>query len=166
MGKRNPTGDETGKLYAMFWRLMELSVHRYGSFPTGQLLTVLTIMLLDQADYHPTIGELAEITRLPKSTVSRYVSVEMSNGFLEEIIDPEDRRRRRIHPTRLARKEQQWHQQKVREIAELSVNALRGEGDSKQPAADLMKVLLGVGQSEFIRGANRGKKPIIPTHRG
>ncbi len=166
MGKRNPIGGEAGEIYAMFWRLMEMSVHRYGSFPTGQLFVVLTIMLLDRADYHPTIGELAEITRLPKSTVSRYVSIEMSNGFLEEVIDPEDRRRRRMHPTRLARKEQEWHQQKVREIGELSVKALRGEGESAKPAADLMKVLLSVGQSEFIRGANRGKKPIIPPHRG
>ena len=86
---------ESAEIYIMFWRFMEMVVHRYGSAPTGALLTVLTLSLLDQVDYHPTVGELARILRLPKSTVSRYVSTEMNDGYIEEIIDPEDRRRRR-----------------------------------------------------------------------
>lgn len=137
----------TGAVYAMFWRIMEMSVHRYGSFPTGQLLIVLTIMLLDKADYHPTVGELAELTRLPKSTVSRYVSAEMGNGFLEERIDPEDRRRRRLHPTALAREEQMKHQKEVREIAASCVRIYRGEVTEEQPGAEIKKILLSF-QSE------------------
>jgi hypothetical protein len=78
--------------YAVVWRWLNLSVHRYGSTPTGQTLAVLTIVLLSDLGYHPTVTELAEITGLPKSTISRYVSFEMSAGFLEEYIDPADRR--------------------------------------------------------------------------
>ena len=77
-------------------------------------------MILDRVDYHPTVGELAEIVRLPKSTVSRYVSAEMHAGFLEEIIDPDDRRRRRLHLTPMAKEEGSWHREQIRQITELS----------------------------------------------
>jgi DNA-binding MarR family transcriptional regulator len=123
MSKWMPSDEQLGGVYAAFWRLIDMSVHRYGSHPTGQLYIVLTLMMLDRVEYHPTITELAEIVRLPKSTVSRYVSVEMHNGFLEEVIDPDDRRRRRLHLTTLAREEGHWHQEQIRKIAELSTLA-------------------------------------------
>jgi len=66
------------------------------------------------------VGELAEIVRLPKSTVSRYVSTEMNTGFLKEVIDPDDRRRRRLHLTSSAREEGLWHQEQIRQIMKLS----------------------------------------------
>lgn len=88
--------------YTLVWRWIHLSVHRYGSLPTGALLVVLTIIVLHQSGYHPTVTELAEITGLPKSSISRYVSEQMSAGFLEEYIDPSDRRRRRLRPTHQA----------------------------------------------------------------
>lgn len=128
----------------MFWRLLEIMVHRYGSFPTGHLLTVLTIVLLDRADYHPTVGELADITRLPKSTVSRYVATDMNSGYLEEVIDPEDRRRRRLHPTRKSKEEQQWQMNRILEAMELSVEAYSGHGRTEDPAADLKRILRGI----------------------
>ena len=143
MAKWEPTEADDGVIYAVFWRLLELAVHRYGSYPTGQLLTVMTIILLDSADYHPTVGELARITRLPKSTVSRYVSAEMNNGYIEEIIDPEDRRRRRLHPTAQAREEQNWHRAKVREIAVHTRDVLQGKGRGENHARELSQLLLG-----------------------
>jgi hypothetical protein len=47
----------------------------------------------------------------PKSSISRYVSDQMAKGFLEEYIDPQDRRRRRLRPTKAARRElrEHWH---------------------------------------------------------
>lgn len=101
--------------YALVWRWLNLSVHRYGSTPTGQTLTVLTIVLLADLGYHPTVTELAEITGLPKSTISRYVSFEMSAGFLEEYIDRSDRRRRMLRPTTKAETEREWHRGQIRE---------------------------------------------------
>jgi DNA-binding MarR family transcriptional regulator len=133
-------------VYVMFWRLVQLAVHRYGSHPTGELLIVLTIVLLDQAGYHPTVTELAEITRLPKSSVSRYVSTEMSTGFLEEAIDPRDRRRRLLRPTDKARAELIWHREQVREIAKIRRAALAGVGEGPSPGADLKRVLQGLAQ--------------------
>jgi DNA-binding MarR family transcriptional regulator len=123
MSKWMPSDEQLGGVYAAFWRLIDMSVHRYGSHPTGQLFIVLTLMMLDRVEYYPTITELAEIVRLPKSTVSRYVSSEMDSGFLEEVIDPNDRRRRRLHLTTVAREEVFWHRKQVRKVAELSTMA-------------------------------------------
>ncbi len=95
--------------YSLVWRWLLMSVHRYGSLPTGELLTVLTIVVLDRADYNPTVTDLSEITQLPKSSISRYVSDQMAKGFLEEYIDPADRRRRRLRPTEVARAELRQH---------------------------------------------------------
>ncbi len=104
-------------VYVMFWRLVQMAVHRYGSHPTGELLIVLTILLLDRAGYNPTVTELADIANLPKSSVSRYVSTEMANGFLEEVIDSRDRRRRLLQPSAKAREELDWHRVQVRDMA-------------------------------------------------
>jgi DNA-binding MarR family transcriptional regulator len=103
-------------LYALFWRLLSLAVHRYGSAPNAETLVVVTIVILDRFDYQPTVTELADITQLPKSSISRYVSQEMSAGMLEEFIDPDDRRRRRLRPTPEARKELEWHGQHMKLI--------------------------------------------------
>jgi len=130
---------EISDIYTMFWRLVQMSVHRYGSHPTGELLIVLTIMLLDQVGYNPTVTELADITNLPKSSVSRYVSTEMSTGFLEEIIDARDRRRRLLRPTEKAREEQKWHRDQVNDIARRRRAAIAGAGND--PGVELKTIL-------------------------
>ena len=140
------------KVYATFWRLMELAVHRYGSYPTGQLLTVLTLLLLDRVDYHPTVGELARITRLPKSTVSRYVSTEMSSGFLEEQIDPEDRRRRLLFPSDRAQQEQGWHSEQVCKIAEQISEILEADDGHGDRARKMIEVLLDIRPEDELQG--------------
>ena len=140
--------EEGIEIYAMYWRLIALAVHRYGSAPSGQMLTVLTLLLLDRVDHHPTVGELAQITRLPKSTVSRYVSTEMSCGHLEEKIDPNDRRRRLLYPTSKAREEQRWHQGQVREIAEQTAVAISGNDSQSDSARRLIEVLMGFTKDE------------------
>jgi DNA-binding MarR family transcriptional regulator len=98
--------------YAMVWRWLMQSVYRYGSIPSGELLIVLTIVVLEQGGYNPTVTDLANITGLPKSSISRYVSDQMSKGFLDEYIDAEDRRRRRLRPSVAAVREldENWNQ--------------------------------------------------------
>ena len=120
MSQSKPVAFEVSEVYAIFWRMLGLAVGRYGSYPTGQLLTVMTIMLLDEAGEHASITELVKITMLPKSSVSRYVAMEMKSGFLEEVIDPVDRRRRYVRPTEKAKEERKWHAHKVEEIIALS----------------------------------------------
>ena len=143
-GKSTRTNLDIGAIYATFWRMVYMSVHRYDSNTTGELLTVMTIALLRQADYKPTSADLVEITGLPKSSVSRYVSRQMRKGYVTEVVDPEDRRRRRLTPTTKGRKEEQWHQNQTQELARLSSAALRGLGKSKDPVSDLKNILLGI----------------------
>lgn len=128
----------TDDVYVMFWRLVQMAVHRYGSHPTGELLIVLTIVLLDRAGYNPTVTELAEITNLPKSSVSRYVSTEMANGFLEEVIDSRDRRRRLLQPSAQGRAELERHRVEVRDIAQRA----RPTGDLGSHPGEQLKAIM------------------------
>jgi len=137
---------EAGAIYATFWRLLYTNVHEYGSTPTGGLLVVMTILLLDRAGYSPTIADLIEITGLPKTNVSRYVSAQMKKGFLKEVIDPKDRRRRFLRPTTMARKHRKWHEDQTLKLVHLSSEAIRGLGKSKDPVSDLKSILLGVDE--------------------
>jgi DNA-binding MarR family transcriptional regulator len=106
------------ELFAALWKFLQLSVHRYGSGLTGEVLVVMTIVILDRGDRHPTVSELASITGLPKSNVSRYVSKQLKIGHLTEVIDGQDRRVRRLYPTKEGRKERAWLIQQVSDVAE------------------------------------------------
>ncbi len=105
------------ELFAALWRFVQLTVHRYNSGPTGEVLVVMTIVILDRADHHPTISELASITGLPKTNVSRYVSNQLEVGHLSEVIDSQDRRVRRLYPTEEGKKERAWLIQQVSDLA-------------------------------------------------
>lgn len=143
----------SSEMLPLFWRMVHLSVHRYGSHPTGELLVVLTIMLLDEVGANPTVSELADIVGLPKSSVSRYVSSEMSSGFLTEIIDPGDRRRRMLILTEQARQERVWHGQQLENIEGVARKIIAGLGDSKDPAADMQAAM------KSLTEASLSKKP-------
>ena len=106
------------ELFAALWRFVQLTVHRYNSAVTGEVLVVMTIVILDRAGRHPTTSELASITGLPKTNVSRYVSNQLEVGYLSEVIDSQDRRVRRLYPTKEGRKEQEWISQQVSDLAE------------------------------------------------
>ncbi len=106
------------ELFAALWRFVQLTVHRYNSGVTGEVLVVMTIVILDRAGRHPTTSELASITGLPKTNVSRYVSHQLEVGYLTEVIDSQDRRVRRLYPTKEGRKEQEWIGQQVSDLAE------------------------------------------------
>lgn len=105
------------ELFAAMWRFLQLAVHRYNSGLTGEVLVVMTIVLLSRADRNPTVGELASITGLPKSNVSRYVANQLAVGHLTEVIDPKDRRRRTLIPTEAGIREQKWLSGQVSELA-------------------------------------------------
>ena len=114
--------------YALIWGWLHLANHRYGTMPSGHMQVTVTLILLNALGYHPTVTELAEITGLAKSNVSRYVTSEMKAGFLEEYIDKNDRRRRKLRPTAKAGPELIWQQERVRKIYDL----VRSQYESKQ----------------------------------
>ena len=108
---------QSDELFATLWRFLQLTVHRYNSGLTSEVLVVLTIVILDRADRHPTVSELASITGLPKVNISRYVSNQLEVGHLSEVIDSQDRRVRRLYPTEEGKKERAWLIQQVSDLA-------------------------------------------------
>jgi len=105
--------------YTFVWGWLHLVNHRYGTMSTGQLQVVMTLILLCDLGYNPTVTELTEITGLSKSNVSRYISREMKSGFLEEYIDKDDRRRRKLRPSKAAASELEWQGQFIEKIYKL-----------------------------------------------
>jgi len=88
--------------YAFVWGWLHLVIHRYGTMSTGQVQVALALILLFDLDYNPTVSELSEMTGLAKSNVSRYISREMKASYLEEYIDKNDRRLRKLKPSKNA----------------------------------------------------------------
>jgi len=125
-------------LYEPLWSFAFMSVHRYGGNPSGEVLLVLTILMLDEAGQNVTVSELAEITGLPQSNVSRYVSDQLRIGHLEEEIDPKDRRRRVLRPTDAGREERNWLQEKMLTLSHMREAASK-RADSGVDMVDLLK---------------------------
>lgn len=124
-------------IYELLWSFVYLSVHRYGGNPCGEVLLVLTIMLLDEAGQNVTMSELADVTGLPKSNVSRYVSDQLRIGHLSEKIDPTDRRRRVLHPTAAGREERRWMMDQLRALSRVKQEA---QAKDDEPV-DMLNVL-------------------------
>jgi DNA-binding MarR family transcriptional regulator len=127
--------------------MVYMSVHKYDTNSTSELLTVMTIALLDKAGYNPTFSDLFEITGLPKANITRYMSRQVKDGFMTDVIDPQDRRRRFYRPTSKGKKEEQWHHQCTLKLAGMSSEALRGVGKNRNAASDLKNILLGINRS-------------------
>ncbi len=100
----------------VFWRIMHMHMSRYGSIPLGQMLVELTTVVLNELDRPPTVTDLCEATGLPKSSISRYISTQMTAGMVSEVIDPKDRRRRKLVLTDKGKDERRWQVKQVRKI--------------------------------------------------
>jgi DNA-binding MarR family transcriptional regulator len=101
-----------------FWRITHMFMARYGSVPLGQMLVDLTTVVLNELGRPPTVTDLCEATGLPKSSISRYVSAQMTQDMIAETIDPSDRRRRKLVLTEKGKDERQWQVQHIRKILE------------------------------------------------
>ena len=88
--------------YSLVWGWLHFANKRFDPMSSGQMLTAMTIIMLHDMGYEPTVSDLTRLTGMPKSSVSRYVSREMQLGFLEEYVDPADRRQRRLRATAAA----------------------------------------------------------------
>jgi len=102
----------------IFWRIMHLYMSRYGSIPLGQMLVELTTVVLNELGRPPTVTDLCEATGLPKSSISRYISAQMAANMVAEVIDPNDRRRRKLVLTDKGQDERRWQVKAVRKIME------------------------------------------------
>lgn len=102
----------------VFWRIIHVYMARYGSIPLGQMLVELTTTVLNELGRPPTVTDLCEATGLPKSSISRYISSQMTQGMVAEIIDPNDRRRRKLVLTDKGMEERRWQIKSVRKLLE------------------------------------------------
>ena len=102
----------------IFWRVIHMYMARYGSIPLGQMLVELTTLVLNELGRPPTVTDLCEATGLPKSSISRYISAQMSQGMVAEVIDPNDRRRRKLVLTEKGKDERRWQVRHVKKILE------------------------------------------------
>ena len=122
---------------AVFWRVLHLFASRYGSHPVGQVLVVLTLIFLNDRGMPPTMTELCKATGRPKSSVSRYVSWQIEQGFVEEVVDRNDRRRRLLKQTRKGKSEWNWQVRQMErifdEVFEMD-SRFRVTGDSRNAA--------------------------------
>jgi DNA-binding MarR family transcriptional regulator len=130
-----------GAQMAIFWRILHLLTARYGNHPMGQLLVALTMLFLNLRGMPPTLTDLCAATGLPKASVSRYVSWQLSEGLVTEKIDPNDRRRRLLVQTAAGKKEWEWQIQELEklftEITELDMD--EGFGDKRRSAGELLE---------------------------
>ena len=102
----------------IFWRIIHMYMARYGSIPLGQMLVELTTLVLNELGRPPTVTDLCDATGLPKSSISRYISAQMAQGMVAEVIDPNDRRRRKLVLTDKGKDERRWQVKHVRAILE------------------------------------------------
>jgi DNA-binding MarR family transcriptional regulator len=113
--------DDLGSDYsniASSWGFLHMMVSRYGNHPMGQILVALTLNVFHRNGHNPTVDELCRATGIPKSTVSRYVSWQLGHGFLEEQIDPSDRRHRKLIQTEKAKEAMQMLMARLNNISD------------------------------------------------
>ena len=131
---------------AVFWRVLHLFASRYGSHPVGQVLVILTLVFLNDRGMPPTMTELCKATGRPKGSVSRYVSSQIKQGFVEEVVDPNDRRRRLLKQTRKGKSEWKWQVRQMErifdEVFEMD-SRFRGTGDPRN-AAEILDQMEGL----------------------
>jgi DNA-binding MarR family transcriptional regulator len=87
------------------WVMVSYHAHQFRGRPIAEVLASWTNILLIHQGLNPTIGDIARASGLPRATVSRYVSNTIKNGWAEERVNPDNRRRRELHLTEAGAKE-------------------------------------------------------------
>jgi DNA-binding MarR family transcriptional regulator len=149
----------------IFWRILHLYMARYGSVPMGQLLVGMSTIVLNEIGHSPTVTDLCEATGLPKSSISRYISAQMAAGLVTEVIDPGDRRRRKLVQTEAGKTERKWQIKQIRKILEdvnawdVRVAAAGGEIDADAELKKMKKIAGEDAPEEFSHRRKRGRPP-------
>jgi len=82
---------------AWFWAMLRCHAHRFAGRPIAEVLVFWTTILLLDGGARPTIGDIAKASGVPRPTVSRYIDRTIQRGWVEERVNPRDRRRRELH---------------------------------------------------------------------
>ncbi|MFQ5634028.1 MAG: helix-turn-helix domain-containing protein [Gammaproteobacteria bacterium] len=147
----------------IFWRIMHMYMSRYGSIPLGQMLVELTTVVLNELGRPPTVTDLCDATGLPKSSISRYISAQMTQGVVSEVIDPNDRRRRKLVLTVKGADERRWQVKHVRKVLE-DVRAWDekhlASGNSLDPDLEFERMKLANLNAPEMIGRKRKKRSV------
>lgn len=81
------------------WMMVGYSAHRFRGRPIAEVLASWTNIMLMHRGVHPTVGDIARASGLPRATVSRYVDHTIQQGWAEERVNQQDRRRRELYLT-------------------------------------------------------------------
>ena len=145
----------------VFWRIIHLYMSRYGSIPLGQMLVEMTTIVLNELGRPPTVTDLCEATGLPKSSISRYISTQMSADMVAEVIDPQDRRRRKLVLTEKGKNERRWQVKQVRKIIdEVKAWDQKNQQSSRalDPHAEFDRMKLNNANAPEMIGRKRKKR--------
>ncbi len=110
------------------WLAVAFHAHRFGGRPIGEVLCSWTTILLLDRGLRPTVAEIARASGLPRSTVSRYVSHTIEQGWAEERVHSGDRRRRELHLTESGERELEFI---VDVLRDLSLDLFAGESGAR-----------------------------------
>ncbi len=146
----------------IFWRIMHLYMSRYGSIPLGQMLVELTTVVLNELGRPPTVTDLCEASGLPKSSISRYISAQMTRNMVAEVIDPSDRRRRKLVLTEKGMEERRWQVKQVRKIIEdIKIwDQKVGAGQQLDPDLELERMKHANAHRPELVGRKRKKRKV------
>jgi len=81
------------------WTVISFHSRRFGGRPLPEALVSWTTIILMNSGVRPTIGEIAKASGMPRPTVSRYIDHQIQQGWAEERVNPENRRRRELYLT-------------------------------------------------------------------
>ncbi|MBT8442152.1 MAG: MarR family winged helix-turn-helix transcriptional regulator [Gammaproteobacteria bacterium] len=148
----------------IFWRIIHMYMARYGSIPLGQMLVELTTIVLNELGRPPTVTDLCEATGLPKSSISRYISSQMTLGMIAEVIDPNDRRRRKLVLTDKGLEERRWQIKTVRKL----LDDVRSWDEKNQtarqkldPDLEFERMKIAVASAPDMIGKKRKKRRVV-----
>jgi len=147
----------------IFWRVIHMYMARYGSIPLGQMLVELTTLVLNELGRPPTVTDLCDATGLPKSSISRYISAQMTQGMVAEVIDPSDRRRRKLVMTDKGKEERRWQVKHIRGILD-DIRAWdeksRASGNALDPDLAFERMQMATTNAPEMIGKKRKKRRV------
>ena len=142
MSKLKFTALSSNAVGALQWRLANLYFQKFGNIPLGQQLVQITLMSLHDRKWYPTVGQLARIVDMPRTTISRHISAIIAAGQVLEAIDPSDRRRRVLKPTKKGnRARESLYKHANALIARVAELDQYGAGKGERPIESLDDVL-------------------------
>lgn len=137
---RDGTGPTAEFQLEWLWLMLSLHAHRFSGRPIGEALASWTNIILIHNGHHPTIGDIARASGLPRATVSRYVNHTIEQGWAEERVNQQDRRRRELFLTESGARELERIVEIFHQLSQ-AILSRNPKGGDPESGADLLERL-------------------------